>query len=317
MKLALNSIATYLPEKVLTNDDLSKTLDTSHEWIYTRTGIERRHIVENETAADIGYKAAIKTLEQAGKNPEDVDAIIVSTTTHDQHFPSCAAKIQNLLGAHNAFALDVNAACAGFIYGLSVADGLIKTLNKNNVLLICTEVLTKHVDWSDRATCVLFGDGAGALLFEKQSDISKGIIGTNLKADATGEKYGYILSCDPSKEEKTYMTMNGRAVFKHAIDNMATSMLDLLNEHNMTLDDVDWIVPHQANRRIIESMCKMYELPEEKVVITTGNHANTSSASIPLAIRTAMDDGRIKPGQTLLLSALGAGFVWGSAILKL
>ncbi len=317
MKLKISSIATYLPEKVLANDELPKELNTSHEWIYTRTGIERRHLVENERTADIGLKAAKKALESVDFRPEDLDAIIVSTTTHDQRFPSCAAKIQGLLGNTRAFAFDVSAACAGFVYGLSIADAMAKNMNLKNVLLIGSETLTRHVDWTDRSTCVLFGDGAGALLLQMDKNDDRGIIATKLYSNGDPEKHDYILSRDPEIEGSKYLKMNGRPVFKYAIECMAQSMKEILEENKMTLDDIDWIVPHQANRRIIESMCKMHDLPLEKTVITTEGHANTSSASIPLAIRAAIDDGRIKEGQTLLLSALGAGLVWGSAIVKL
>lgn len=318
MKLKINSIATYLPEKVLTNDELPKELETSHEWIYTRTGIERRHLVEDERTADIGLKAAQKVIEAAKINPEDIDAIIVSTTTHDQRFPSCATKIQGLLGNTKAFAFDVSAACAGFVYGLSIADALAKNMKLKNVLLIGSETLTRHVDWTDRSTCVLFGDGAGALLLQMDdTNDDCGIIATKLYSNGEPEKHDYILSRDPAFDDSKYLKMNGRPVFKYAIECMAQSMKEILSENNMTIDDIDWIVPHQANKRIIESMCKMHDFPIEKTVITTENHANTSSASIPLAIRAAMDDGRIKKGDTLLLSALGAGLVWGSAIIKL
>lgn len=315
----INSVASYLPSKVVTNDDLSKTLDTSHEWIYTRTGIASRHIAgDDELTSDLALNAAKKALERSHLNPKDIDAIIVSTTTADRRFPSVACKLQGELGAEKAFAFDINAACAGFIYALAVADSMMKSMHLKNVLLIASETITRFVDWSDRATCVLFGDGSGAFVLENSDDNSAGIIATKLYSNGSEEKYNYILSHDyePS-DPKRYVTMAGRAVFKYAIEYMAMSMTDILKENNMTIDDIDWVVPHQANRRILESLCKMKEFPMEKFVITTETHANTSSASIPLALDEAITKGIVKKGDTLLFTALGAGITWGSAIVKL
>ncbi|MDR1365329.1 MAG: ketoacyl-ACP synthase III, partial [Holosporales bacterium] len=294
-------------------------LDTSHEWIFSRTGIEQRRIAaDDELASDLGIIAANKVISQTGIDPGEIGAIIVSTTTADRRFPSCACRIQGAIGAFNAFAFDINAACAGFIYGLSVSDSMIRTMNIKNVLLVATETLTKFVDWTDRSTCVLFGDGAGAVLLQPSDDTSRGIISTMLYSNGKPEKYDSILSHSGSQNgNRGYVTMVGRSVFKYAIEYMSSSMTEILDENGMTLDDVDWIIPHQANKRILESMCKMKDFPIEKVVITTQRHANTSSASIPLALKDMIDCGKIKQGDTLLFTALGAGLVWGSSIVKL
>ena len=312
------SIESFLPSKVVSNDDLSQKLDTSHEWIYERTGIERRHIVdEGQFSSDLGYKAAKKVLDASGIAAEEIDAIIVATTTSDRRFPSCAAKIQGDLHATKAFAFDINAACSGFIYALALADSLIKSRSLKNVLLIGVDTLSLFVDWTDRSTCVLFGDGAGALILQSSNDTSSktGIIATKLYTD--GSKYDYILSNQgPQNDHRGFLTMAGKSVFKYAIEYMAKSMDEILAENNMTIDDIDWIIPHQANKRIIESLCKMKNFPIEKMILSIHEHANTSSASIPLAMKEAIDSGKIKRGDTLLLTAIGAGLVWGSAIIK-
>lgn len=319
MKVKIASVASYLPEKVVTNDDLSKTLDTSHEWIYTRTGIESRHIAgPNELTSDLAIAAAKKAISQTSLDPNDIDAIIVSTTTGDSRFPSCACKVQGAIEARNAFAFDVNAACSGFIYAMAVADSMIKSMNLKNVLLIASETITKFVDWTDRSTCVLFGDGAGAFVLQQSDDDVSGIIATKLYSNGEDDKFNSIVSHNgPQNDHRGYVTMAGRTVFKYAIDYMAMSMNEILEENNMTMDDIDWIIPHQANKRILESMCKMRDFPIEKVIITTQEHANTSSASIPLALCDALDKGTVKKGDTLLFTAFGAGLVWGSAIVRL
>lgn len=319
MKIKITDIATYLPEKVVTNDDLSKTLDTSHEWIYTRTGIESRRIsAADELTSTLAIEATKRLIKQSNVDPITIDAIIVSTTTGDSRFPSCACKVQGAIGAYKAFAFDINAACAGFIYALAVADSIMKSMKLRKVLLIASETITKFVDWTDRATCVLFGDGAGAMLLETTENDSDGVIATKLYSNGEEEKYNSILQHNGEQNgNRGYITMAGRTVFKYAIDYMAMSMNEILNENGMTMDDIDWIIPHQANRRILESMCKMRDFPIDKVIITTQHHANTSSASIPLALRDALDQGMVKRGDTLLFTALGAGLTWGSAIVKI
>lgn len=319
MKARIISVSSYLPSKVVTNDDLSKTLDTSHEWIYTRTGIESRHVSgEDELASTLAIEASKKAISKIDLDPATIDAIIVSTTTGDSRFPSCACKIQGAIGASKAFAFDVNAACSGFLYAIAVADSMMKTMKLKRVLLVASETLTKFVDWTDRSTCVLFGDGAGAFVLEASDDENVGIIATKLYSNGEDEKYSSIISHNgPQNGNRGYITMAGRTVFKYAIDYMAMSMKDILAENNMTIEDIDWIIPHQANKRILESMCKMRDFPIEKVIITTREHANTSSASIPLALSDSLEKGIVKKGDTLLFTALGAGLVWGSAIVRL
>lgn len=318
MTITIASLASCLPEKIITNDDLAKIVDTSNEWIYGRTGIERRHVVDGEFAADLGAMAARKALDLAGILPNDVDGIVVATCTSETRMPSCACKIQGELGAVHAFAFDVNAACAGFIYGLAVVEGLMKSMNLKNVLLIAVDTLSLFVDWTDRSTCVLFGDGSGAIVLQKSEDDGVGdIVAIKLYADGSKEKYGHILMHNgPQNDNRGYISMSGHAVFKSAIDSMSFAMTEILTENYMTIDDIDWIVPHQANRRIIESLCKLKNFPMEKVVLTMHEHANTSSASIPLALSLSLDNKKINKGDVLLLTAFGAGLVFGSAIIK-
>lgn len=325
MATIIASIESYLPSKVVTNDDLSKIVETSHEWIYERTGIEKRHIVEDEDGADLGCQAAEKALAAAGILASDIDAIVVTTCTAKIRVPPCACKIQGKLGATRAFAFDINASCAGFIYGLSVADGIMRSMRLKNVLLISVDTLSLFVDWTDRNTCVLFGDGAGAVVLQNSEMLSIGvdkkdssILAIKLYANGELEKYEYIMTHNSAhNDHRGYIAMSGSHVFKHAIDGMAEAIGGILKENNMTLDDIDWIVPHQANKRIIESMCKLKNFPMEKVILTIHDHANTSSASIPLAISAAIADKRIKKGDVLLLVAFGAGFVYGAAIVKI
>lgn len=317
MKTIIKNLETYLPEKVVSNFDLMKTLDTSNEWIVERTGIERRHIVgEGEFSSDIGTKSALKTIESSGVSPLDIDAIIVATTTSEKRCPSCAVKIQSNIGARNAFAFDIQAACSGFLYGLSVADSFIQSNKAKNILLVGVDTLSLFSDWTDRSTCILFGDGAGSCLVQKGDDDSKGIIATKLYSD--GDKHDFITIENSEKNDyRGHLTMMGRSVFKFAIEYMYQSIDEILRENNMTIDDIDWIIPHQANKRILESMSKMKGIPMEKMIISIQDHANTSSASIPLAMKDALDSGKIKNGDTILFTALGAGLVWGSAIIKI
>ena len=317
MNSQISSIATYLPSKVLTNDDLSKIVDTNNEWIVTRTGIECRHIAEDkEYNYDLAVKTAIKTLQLENISAVDVDCIIVATTTPIDRCPSTAVKVQSLLGAKNAFAFDIQAACSGFIYGLSVADSFIKSQQAECILLIGSETMSKIVDWTDRSTCVLFGDGAGSCIVKRADNDEHRIIATKLYSD--GDKYDQIVIHNSEKNNcMGHMTMKGSEVFKSAIRCMADSINNILCENNMTIGDMDWIVPHQANARIIKSLCELNGFPLEKAIISLQNHANTSSATIPLAIEHGINVGKIKSGDMLLLTAMGAGLTWGSAIVKL
>lgn len=311
----ISSIASYLPEKVLTNGDLSKIVNTNNEWIVSRTGIERRHIVTDEKNYDLAYKSALLTLEKERITSKDLDCIIVATITSADKCPSTAAKVQAMLRASNAYAFDIQAACSGFLYGLNVADSFIKSGEANNILLIGSDAMSLVTDWHDRSTCVLLGDGAGSCIVKQSNDINNRIVDINLYTD--GSKYDQIIVHNSENNNcMGHMTMNGPEVFKSAIKCMGDSMKKILNKNNMTINDIDWIVPHQANARIIKSLCEMNEYPLEKAIISIQEHANTSSATIPLALQYGIDCGKIKNGNTILLTAMGAGLTWGSAIVK-
>ncbi|MBQ9441272.1 MAG: ketoacyl-ACP synthase III [Alphaproteobacteria bacterium] len=312
----ISSIASYLPEKVLTNDDLSKIVDTNNEWIVSRTGIEKRHIVTDEKTYDLAYKSALLTLEKEGITAKDVDCIIVSTITSSDKSPATANKVQAMLGANNAYAFDIQAACSGFLYGLNVADSFIKSGKDNTILLIGADAMSLVTNWHDRSTCVLLGDGAGSCIVKRSNNVDKRIVDINLYSDGT--KYNQIIVHNSSNNKYMgHMTMNGPEVFKSAIKCMSESMHKILNKNNMTINDIDWIVPHQANARIIKSLCEMNGYPIEKAIISIQEHANTSSATIPLALTHGIECGKIKSGDTLLITAIGAGLTWGSGIVKL
>lgn len=309
----------YLPEKILTNQDLEKIVDTSNEWIVERTGILRRHIAApNETALIMAEHAARQAMETAGITAKDVGMIIIATTTPEKMFPSTACLLQQRLGIAGCPAFDLNStACAGFMYGLSIADQYIRTGAIKNALVIGSEMMSKVVDWSDRATCVLFGDGAGAVVLGASEE--PGILSTHLHADGT---YKDVLSLQvrfgkPMEvEEALYIQMTGNQLFKLAVNILANLFDETLAANNMQKSDVDWLVPHQANIRIIQAMAKNLDLPLDRVAITLEDQGNTSSASIPLALDRAIRDGRIKRGETLLLEGFGGGLAWGSALIK-
>jgi 3-oxoacyl-[acyl-carrier-protein] synthase III len=312
----------YLPEKVLTNDDLSQMVDTSDEWIRSRTGIRERHIAApGQTAGDLGYEAALKAIAAAGINAAELDMIVVGTTTPDLIFPSTACLIQARLGAVGCAALDVNAACSGFVYALSVADKFIRCGDAKTVLVIGTETLSRIVDWTERTTCVLFGDGAGAVVL--RADADTGILGTHLHADgskkellwnpvgiSTGLANG---SGDPAVGG---IQMKGSEVFKYAVKALDAVVDETLDANGLGKGDLDWLIPHQANLRIIEATAKRLELSMDQVVVTVDIHGNTSSASVPMALDVAVRSGRVQRGQLLLLEAFGGGFTWGSALLR-
>jgi len=313
-------VGSYLPEKVVTNHDLAKTMDTSDEWIRERTGIKRRHIAgDNETTSTMGVEAAKRAMAAAGVGAEDIDLIVLGTATPDKIFPSTACIIQRQLGVKGCPAFDVHAACSGFLYGLDLADRYIKTGGARTALVIGSETLSRITNWEDRGTAVLFGDGAGAIVL--QADEEPGILATHIHADGEYEellqvKQGVSVGFDVTKMGEAYISMEGNAVFRRAVatfDNIARETVADLDGH---LDDIDWFIPHQANMRIIKAAAKKLQMPMERVIATVDEHANTSGASIPLAMDLAIRDGRIKRGQTLLLAAFGAGFTWGSAMLR-
>ncbi|KQZ55939.1 MULTISPECIES: beta-ketoacyl-ACP synthase III [unclassified Lysobacter] len=311
----------YLPEKILTNDDLAKMVDTSDEWIAARTGIRERHVVaEGETTCDLAYHASMRALEAAGVDPQDLDLIVLGTTTPDLIFPSTACLLQHRLGANGCAAFDVNAACSGFVYALTVADKFIQSGAAKTVLVVGAETLTRMIDWSDRGTCVLFGDGAGAVVLKADSET--GILSTHLHADGgkkellwnpVGVSAGFKLD-EPNAGVKVLMT--GNEVFKHAVKALDSVVEETLDANGLDRHDIDWLIPHQANLRIIEATAKRLDMPMERVIVTVDKHGNTSSGSVPLALDEAVRSGRVQRGQLVLLEAFGGGFTWGSALLR-
>ncbi|MTI47699.1 beta-ketoacyl-ACP synthase III [Sporosalibacterium faouarense] len=314
----------YVPEKVLTNHDLEKMVDTNDEWIRTRTGISERRILEDDKATSfMATEAARKAIEDSGLSPEDIDLIIVSTVTPDMAFPSTACLVQDNLGCTNAAAFDLEAACSGFLYGLSMAYGQIFAGLVKNVLLIGAEALTRITDWTDRNTCVLFGDGAGAAVLGEVPE-GKGILALNLGADGRGGKYltqpagGSLMPATKESVENRmhYIRMEGNEVFKFAVRTMADASMNVLEKANMEISDVDFLVPHQANIRIINSSRKKLKLPKDKVVVNLNKYGNMSSASIPVALDEAVKEGRIDNNDNVILVGFGGGLTWGSCLLK-
>ena len=310
----------YLPEKVLTNLDLESMVETSDEWIRERTGIQQRHIAaEGQTTCDLAEQASNRAIEMAGIDGSTIDLIIVATTTPDKTFPSTACLLQQRLNIHGCPAFDVQAVCSGFVYALSVADQFIKTGMSKRALVVGAETLSRITDWSDRNTCVLFGDGAGAVLLEASEQ--PGILSTHIHADGQYEELLHVpsgVSKLPSTDTvaERSMQMKGNEVFKMAVNTLSRIAKDTLEANGMQKEDIDWLVPHQANLRIIMGTAKKLKLTEDQTVITVHKHANTSSASVPMALDEAIRDGRIQRGQTLLLEAFGGGFTWGSALIK-
>ena len=312
------SVGSYLPERVVTNEELASFVDTSDEWIRQRTGIAQRHIVaEGEKTSDLACNAAQQALDRAGLDAGDIDLIIIATSTPDDTFPSTATKVQHQLGAHGAVAFDVQAVCAGFVYALDVADAMLTAGRGRRALVIGAESFSKILDWSDRSTCVLFGDGAGAVILER-SDASSGygVLATKLHADGAHRDILYVDGGPSSSGVVGHVRMEGNKVFRHAVDKLSSVMDEVLEAAGMPVSDVDWLVPHQANIRIIEGMQKKMGLPDDRVVKTVSQHANTSAASIPLALSAAVGDGRIQDGHVLAFEAIGGGLVWGAALVR-
>ncbi len=311
----------YLPDKVLTNDDLAKFVDTSDEWIAARTGIRERHVAaEGETTGDLAYQASLRALEAAGVEASELDLIVLGTTTPDLVFPSTACLLQHRLGANGCPAFDVNAACSGFVYALSVADKFIRSGAAKTVLVVGAETLTRMLDWNDRSTCVLFGDGAGAVVLKADTDT--GILSTHLHADG-GKKellwnpVGVSVGFKPGEHNAgVKVLMTGNEVFKHAVRALDSVVEETLEANGLDRHDIDWLIPHQANLRIIEATAKRLEMPMDRVVVTVDKHGNTSSGSVPLALDAAVRSGSIQRGQLVLLEAFGGGFTWGSALLR-
>ena len=310
----------YLPEKILTNEDLEKMVETSDQWIRERTGIKVRHIAgDDETTCDLAEAAARRAIDAAGLTPSDIDLIIVATTTPDQVFPSTACLLQARLGIRGCPAFDIQAVCTGFVYALGVADQFIRCGNAKNALVIGSETMSRIVDWTDRGTCVLFGDGAGAVVLQASDEI--GVMSCHLHADGSYEKlltvpYGISHGYEHVKEGDAYIQMQGNDVFKMAVRTLGRIVDETLAANNLQKSDINWLVPHQANIRIIGATAKKLKMSMDQVVVTVQEHGNTSAASVPLALDVAIRDGRIKRGDILLCEAFGGGFTWGSALIK-
>jgi len=311
----------YLPERVMENAEFAERLDTSDEWICSRTGIRRRHIAaEGEMTSDLAIAAAKRALAHAGMKGTEVDAVIVATATPDQTFPSTATRVQHAIGMKTGFAFDIQAVCAGFIFGLANADALIRAAQARTVMVIGAETFSRILDWEDRSTCVLFGDGAGAVLVGAQATSGtaedRGVLATCLHSDGAYNDILYVDGGPSWTGAAGKVRMQGREVFKHAVAKLADVSHEVMAKAGVVADDIDWVVPHQANIRIIEATAKKAGVPMEKVILTLQDHGNTSAASIPLALSTAVGDGRIRPGDLLLMEAIGGGLVWGGALLR-
>jgi 3-oxoacyl-[acyl-carrier-protein] synthase III len=311
----------YLPGRVLSNDELSRMVDTSDEWITQRTGIRERHIAaDGETTSDMALRAARAALGAAGADAQSIDLIVLATSTPDNTFPASAVAVQAGLGLTHGAAFDLQAVCSGFVFGLAVADGLLKTGAHKRALVIGSETFSRILDWTDRGTCVLFGDGAGAVVLEAQllsgTRADRGILTTHLRSDGRHKLKLYVDGGPSSTQTVGHLRMEGRAVFKHAVAMITDVIEDAFKATGYTADDIDWFVPHQANKRIIDDSAKKLGIAPEKVVSTVDRHGNTSAASIPLALAAAVADGRIKRGDLVLLEAMGGGFTWGASLVR-
>lgn len=313
----------YLPEKILTNTELAKTVDTSDEWIFQRTGIRQRHIAASgEKTSDMATRAAMRALENAKVKAQDIDAVILATTTPDQTFPATAVTVQDNIGmGDKGFAFDIQAVCSGFIYALATADNFIKSGQIKRALVIGAEHFTSLLDWTDRTTCVLFGDGAGAVVLEADETArgtkeDRGILSTHLHSEGAHRNLLYVSGGPSSTRTVGHVQMNGKEVFRHAVARMSEAIMEAMQANGIRPEEVKWLVPHQANKRIIDSTAEKLHLPPEKVVLTVQSHGNTSAASIPLALATAVEDGRIQKGDLILMEAMGGGLTWGAALAR-
>jgi 3-oxoacyl-[acyl-carrier-protein] synthase-3 len=311
----------YLPSQVVTNDELAKRVDTSDAWIVERTGIKRRHIAsEGETTSDLALEAARRALKHADVTAADLDLVVVATTTPDETFPSTATKIQARLGMTRGAAFDVQAVCTGFIYALSVADNFIRTGQVKTVLVIGAETMSRILDWNDRGTCVLFGDGGGAAVLSaaegKGTNADRGILNTRIFSDGRLHDLLYTDGGVSSTKSAGHLRMQGKEVFKHAVTNIASAIQQSTDAAGLTPHDIDWFVPHQANQRILDGTARKLGIKPERVISTIAEHGNTSAASVPLALTAAVQDGRIKRGDLVLMEAMGGGFTWGAALVR-
>ena len=322
VRSVVTGVGDYLPERIVTNDDLAKTVDTSDAWIVERTGIrQRREAVEGETTSDLATRAADRALAQAGRTAADVDLIVVGTTTPDLTFPATATMVQRKLGCPVGIAFDVQAVCSGFVYALATADNFVARGQARCALVIGAETMTRLMDWSDRSTCVLFGDGAGAVVLEPREGTGatsdRGILGVALRADGTKQDLLYVDGGPSATGTVGKLRMQGNQVFRHAVVNISEAVVAAAKNAGVSLAEVDWFIPHQANSRILDGVARRLGIDEARVISTVAEHANTSAASIPLAMAQAIADGRIKPGDLLLIEAMGGGLTWGAAVIRL
>ncbi len=308
----------YLPNKVLTNNDLSKDVDTSDEWIIERTGIKERRIAdESETTSSLGIEAAKRAIQNAGISSEDIDLIVVATATPDNTFPATATSIQSGLGIKKGYAYDVQAVCSGFVYALELADNAIRLGKANYALVIGSETFSRIIDWQDRSTCVLFGDGSGAVILKSaDEESSSSILSNHLYSDGDYKEMLFVDGGPSTSNNVGLLRMDGSGVFKHAVKKISSAIIDALEANDMTIEDVDWFVPHQANSRILEAVANKININKEKIIVTVDKHANTSAASIPLALNEANKNNQIKKGNIVLLAAMGGGFTWGSSLIR-
>ena len=319
LRSVLVGTGSALPKRAMTNAELAETVDTSDQWIVERTGIRTRYIAgEGETTSSLATDAARAALTAAGLAPSDIGLIILATATPDQTFPASATQVQHNLGCNGGIAFDVAAVCSGFLYAVGVADSLLRTGMAKRALVIGAETFSRILDWEDRTTCVLFGDGAGAVVLEAQevADDGPGVLATRLHADGAHNGLLYVDGGPSSTGTVGHVRMRGPEVFRHAVVNLAQVLREVLTDQGLTAEDIDWVVPHQANQRILDATARKLGLPAEKVVITVDRHANTSAASVPLALDTAVRDGRIKPGDLVVLEAMGGGFTWGACLIR-
>ncbi|MFN5643032.1 MAG: beta-ketoacyl-ACP synthase III [Sphingomonadales bacterium] len=317
LRAVIKGTGSALPKQRVSNADLAEKVDTSDEWITERTGIKFRHIAgPDETTATLGAEAARNALDAAGMTATDIDLIIVATCTPDQTFPAAATKVQDMLGHHGGVAFDVAAVCSGFLYAFSVAESMIRAGSAKNALVIGSETMTRLLDWEDRGTCVLFGDGAGAVVLSGEIG-EAGVLATRLHADGRHNELLYVDGGPSTTGTVGKLRMQGREVFRHAVTNLAGVMHEVLAETGMDASEIDWVVPHQANARIIDATVRKLGLPAERVVLTVSEHANTSAASVPLALDVAVRDGRIKKGDIVVLEAMGGGFTWGASVVRM
>jgi 3-oxoacyl-[acyl-carrier-protein] synthase-3 len=322
IRSVIRGVGAHLPRKVMTNDDLARVVDTNDDWITERTGIKARHIADaGETTADLGIAAAKQALVRSGIDATDIDLVLVATATPNRTFPATACTVQTGLGIRTGAAFDIQAVCSGFVYAMATADNFLRCGHFKRALVVGSETFSRILDWEDRSTCVLFGDGAGAVVLEalpqkgdKASD--KGILSTRIRADGRYEELLYVDGGPSTTKSTGHLRMNGREVFRHAVQKISGVIEETLVETGFTAEEIDWYVPHQANRRILDGIAKKLGVPHEKIVMTLAKHGNTSAASIPLALNEAFEDGRIREGNLVLMEAMGGGFTWGAVLAR-